>query len=308
MLRRLSTFALVVALLHVASLGFGQVLLQPKPPAGGKAKRQDHTRIDSKLSILGMPQDSVQDSTVVTSLAYGTPTAEGERAIEVTTESVVVDLQLPGGLAFRYDSNNPGPRNDNPQLAVVQDVFAALKGSTITYRVKAGKVLSVEGLQKIISNASQAAADALKPILPNERISQEFEQDLGVLPTQPLNVGDSWTRTMVMNIDGNQSLTFDRKYEYAGTVDEGGKELDQVKQTDTAVRYNLQNNPAVTLKQSDLKIEKSEGRILFDRDAGEIARDELTTRMKGPLSLAAGAMDLPAELDLTITRELTPVK
>jgi hypothetical protein len=297
--------ALLLALLLFASPALAQVTFELKAPPGGATKQQAKSRLQQKLTIVGMPVESSVDSTIVSAYSFEAPNADGEVPIKVTFDSLLVDMQLPQGLALRYDSANPGPRNDNPQLAVVQDVYAALKGATLTYRVKDRKVVGVEGAQQIVSQAPQQASELLKAALATDRLTKEFEQELDIFPTQAVNVGDSWMRTVTSFLDGNQTLTFDRKYEYAGTVEEGGKSFDRIKVADQAVRYAIGDNPQLTLKASDLKIDSSEGQILYDRERGSIAKSDLSSRIKGSLTLVANGMELPSELDLTIVRNDT---
>jgi hypothetical protein len=66
----------------------------------------------------------------------------------------------------------------------------------------------------------------------------------------------------------------------------------------------------VTIPKSDLKVDASDGTILFDREAGRVVSSKITTRIKGDLTIVAGGMELESKLDLTLgtESELKPVK
>ena len=62
------------------------------------------------------------------------------------------------------------------------------------------------------------------------------------------------------------------------------------------------------MTKSDLKVESSEGTILFDREAGRVVESRGKLHVKGSMTLSAGGQELPGELDITMetTSELQP--
>ena len=101
---------------------------------------------------------------------------------------------------------------------------------------------------------------------------------------------------------GGQTLTFRKKYEYAGTEKRGAKELDKINVKTLDVKYAMDPNSASPLKvtKSDLKIESGDGTILFDREAGAIVSAKGKTRIKGPMTFDMGGQEAPGDLDLTM--------
>ena len=124
------------------------------------------------------------------------------------------------------------------------------------------------------------------------------------MPDEAVNVGDTWTRTEVWHIGQGQALTFEREYEYAGTVDEGGKSYDQIKVADKSVTFTLAPNPALplTVTKSELKVDSSKGTLLFDREAGNVVKNDLKATIGGSMTLSFGGQALPADLKLSLTR------
>ena len=54
------------------------------------------------------------------------------------------------------------------------------------------------------------------------------------------------------------------------------------------------------MTKSDLKIESSDGTILFDREAGCVVEAKGKTQIKGSMTFSIQGMELPGELDLTM--------
>ena len=62
------------------------------------------------------------------------------------------------------------------------------------------------------------------------------------------------------------------------------------------------------MTKSDLKVESSDGTILFDREAGYVVEERGKLHIKGSMTLSAGGQEIPGEIDITIetTPELQP--
>ena len=54
------------------------------------------------------------------------------------------------------------------------------------------------------------------------------------------------------------------------------------------------------MTKSDLKVESSEGTILFDREQGCVVESRDKTQIKGSMTFSAGGMELPGQLELSI--------
>jgi len=171
-----------------------------------------------------------------------------------------------------------------------------------------GKVTAVSGAKELIRQAPQDAAKLLETEYSDEQLIANYQQELDVLPSQAVKQGDTWNRTETMQLGSGQTLTFEMRYEYLGQVDQGSKKLDKIGAAAETVRYALVPNPMlpVTLKNSDLKVDSSEGEVLFDRELGRVVSRESKTQISGDLSLAIGANDLAGELDLKMERRSEP--
>ena len=135
-----------------------------------------------------------------------------------------------------------------------------------------------------------------------EALTREAVQARDVLPDKPVNKGDRWQRTRVLHAGAGQILTFETYYEYAGTMEKGGKTLDKIDSFIGGVTYTLDPNSPLPLKllKSDLKIDSSMGSVLFDREKGQIVESTSATRITGPITFSVNGQELPAKLDLTM--------
>lgn len=298
-MRRALAFSGLLALC-LASAASAQVTLQAKHPEG-TFKIVTTNKVHQILTIAAMDVETSSDSNTTLSYVVEKPQADGTVRVRVKTEALTSRITLPGA-KIEYDSSKPDVKNDNPMLDAILDAFRAMKGATYTVVYgKDGKVAAIEGTDKIIETAAPTAAEALKQQLNPETLKRSANQDLAVLPDGPVKKGDQWKRTEVNPIGGGQTLTFDRFYEYQGTVEMGGKTLDKIGIFTGAVTYALDPNSPLPVKvvNSDLKIGNSLGTILFDRERGEVVDSSETLQITGTLTLSVNGMELPGKLNLT---------
>lgn len=194
---------------------------------------------------------------------------------------------MPGGINVTFDSAEPNAKIDNPQVAFLGDVFKALVGVGYTIVLDAkDKVKFVEGTEAFdakIEGLDPKAAAALRGRLTAAKIKQAFEQEIGNLPEVLARQGEPWEVTEVMDLGYDQSLTLRKRFEYLGTVEKEGKQLDKIGVRSLTVVYAMDPKSSSPLKvtKSDLKVDTSEGTILFDREAGEKSRARSSPGSRG---------------------------
>ncbi len=255
------------------------------------------------LNIAGMDVETTSEAAVTNKSTVGKPLTDGSVRIDETIESIRFSLSLPGNQKVEYDSSKPGQKSDVAELQSIIDTFDAMKGATYTLVVDAkNRVKAVEGIEKILAAAPEAARSALKGELSGDKVRREAQEKYDLLPDQPLNKGDRWQRQIHTDVGGGQTLKYDAYYEYQGTVEKGGKTLDKIGVFYGAVTYDLDPNSPVPYKvtQSDLKVDSSSGTVLFDREAGEVVENTSATRITGTMTISIMGMDLPTKLDLTL--------
>ena len=312
MIRRMLASLVVVCAL--GSVTQGQVKLEFKPPEGTTERHKSESKVHQIMTINGMDIETNADQGVIATTSYGKRQADGTLPVEIGLDSIKIKMTLPGGIELNLDSADKDPKVELPQFAFLADMFKAMRGTTYTVVLDSkNDVKFVEGTEKNLTRVAdlpKAATDALKSRFDPDRIKREYEQVHRIFPEGLVREGEPWERTETSDIGAGQTLTFKKQYEYKGTVKKGEKTLDKIAVKSLEVTYKMEPNaesPAKVTK-SDLKVESSDGTILFDREAGTFVERSDKTRMKGDMSLSVGGMDLTAKLDLTLDSTTTVEK
>jgi hypothetical protein len=312
MVRRAAVLSLVVCT-WAASPAPAQVKLEYKFTEGAATTSKVDIKIHQVLTINGMDVETDSEQSAVSGTSIGMRSADGALPITNTIDSLRVHLSIPGAV-IDYDTADPNAKVENAQFAFLPDVMKALAGSSYTIVLDPkNQVKAVEGTEKIAERAKDLdpmAADALKGRLSVDRIKRDFEEEHGNLPTVLAREGEPWERTEVDDIGGGQTLTFRRRYEYQGTTEKDGRTLDKIAVKALEVTYKMDENAqsAAKVTKSDLKIDSSDGSMLFDREAGRVVERKEVTRIKGDMTLKVGEMELPSKLDLTFDTAVTREK
>jgi hypothetical protein len=299
---RLVLTASLALIIGLASAAQAQEKLEIKDREGTRMARSTW-KSHQILSIAGMDVETNVETTTTSSSVTGKADAGGAVRIRETIDALRYDLSLPGNMKVVYDSEKPDAKSDNPDIQSYLDTFRALKGATYTLVVGPDhRVSAVEGTEQILAKAPASTLAELKNRLSEAMLKREANQARAVLPDKPVNKGDRWQRTVVMEIGAGQSLTFDTYYEYAGTAQKDGKTYDKIDSFIGGVTYALDPNSPIPLKllKSDLKIDSSVGTILFDRETGQVAESSSTTRITGPMTFSVNGQELPGKVDLTL--------
>lgn len=303
---RRGILAAAVLGLGLAQTASAQVKLELKWPEKSSYTLETVVKLDQTLEIMGMEIPTQSEETIQTTRSIGEKRSDGSIPVEITTDSLKANLNLPGGNTIAFDSANPdAPVEEDSPFGFLVDTFKALTGAKYTIVVgKDGKVTAVEGTEKVLDKANQIspqAADILKSQLNGEKMKESLNDEFGVFPDILLRPGETWARTHKQDIGGGQTFTYDTTYTYEGTVEKDGKTLDRISKKATSVKYSQDPESAAQAKveKSDLKIESSEGSILFDREAGLIVDSKEKTRIVGTMLMTVMGQQLDTELDLT---------
>ncbi len=296
-------FGMVAGLASPAS---AQVKLEYKFPEGTRASYRTTSKTHQVLTIAGMNIETESESSAVTSHTVGKRNADGTLPVGEKIESLKIQMDLPGGISINFDSANPDAKIEVPQLAFLGEALKALVGLSYTVVLdEHNRVKFVEGTEKVMSKLDgfdPQAANFIKGRLKADSIKRSFEMDHANLPDILVRRGEPWERTEVMDIEGGQSLTFKKRYEYLGTVEQGGRTLDKIGVKELEVSYAMDPDADSPLKplKSDLKVDSSDGTLLFDREAGSVVERKGKTRITGDITFTANGQELPSQLDLTI--------
>jgi hypothetical protein len=310
MSRSLAQTLALVAALAWSSMARAQVKLEWKFAEGSQAKIETTEKTNQLLEINGVDVRTGSETVTTTTRSVEAKRSDNNLPIREKVESLRSRLHLPGDITISFDSANPDAgKPDHEQLAFLHDLFKLTVGLeyTIVLDPKDNKVAAIEGTEKLqakIDELEDTAKILVKDQISADKFKQEFERELGVLPTTLVREGDTWDRTEVLGLGGAQTFTFERQYEYKGTVEQDGKTLDRIVEKVKSVTLTTEPNAPLPAKitKSDLKVDSSEGEILFDREAGQIVSRKDVTKIKGPMTLEVNGQELPTRLELTMEK------
>jgi hypothetical protein len=312
MIRRIASS--MVALVACASIASAQVKLEQKFVEGSQARYRITAKSHQILDIGRMKVETQSEESGTIRWTVGTRDPDGTMAVRQTLEAVRAELNLPGGLGLAFDSANPEAKDDNPALAVFRDIYRGAVGLEVTFvldkdkRVK--EVRDAEKALRKIEELNPAAADQIKTRLDPDRLKAAFTQQVNLFPPTPVRTGETWDRTEVFDLAGGQSLSFQVRYEYLGTVEQNGVTLDKIGAKAQELTYTVLDpkaEPSVTVKKNEkgqlviaLAIESSDGTVLFDRKKGAVVESRRVDHITGEMTLMVGGKELPTKLDLTL--------
>jgi hypothetical protein len=282
-----------------------QVKLEYKFPEGQKLTYKTTSRTRQVLSFNGMAVEAAQRETKVWSRSVGKRNKDSALPIEEKVDALHVEYTLPNEQKLTLDSGSPQFKIENPELAFLGDVVKL--ESQIAYTVLLDgqkKVKAIEGTEKLRERAQKLASPAAREELCSElgadRFKRKFEQLLRRLPDVPARTGEPWERTELLEING-KTFTTRTKFEYQGTEKKGDRTLDKINCKVLEVKYDLDPDSKLPMKvtKSNLKVESSEGSILFDRDRGHIVSATEKLQIDGNMTYSGGGGTQSGEFRLS---------
>jgi hypothetical protein len=276
-----------------------QVKLEQKFPEGSKFASQSETKTHQVLTIAGMPLETDARQFTVAHGAVGKRTAEGDLSIETKIETLQIDLSLPGGIKLAFASSDPDKKAEIPQLQSMLDFYrVSSRAVSTTLLDRDNRIKSVES--KLDNN--EPIADEFKSQFNPAYRKKLAIQQMARLPEKLVGPGETWERMAEFDLGAGQTLTTQNRYEYTGTIEKDGMQLDKIVVVTIAVSYAMDPNSASPLKitGSELKPTESSGILLFDRASGAVVESQDTLRIEGTLKMTINNMELPGKLDLKI--------
>jgi Family of unknown function (DUF6263) len=301
--------ALASVALVCSSTAEAQVKLQYKFPEGQTLTYKKTEKASQVLKLAGQAFETEVKETVLTSWIFGKKQENSTQPIEEKIEAFATEMSLPGGINISYDSKDPNAKIAHPQLSYLDDVYKLLSHLDYTVVLDAqNKVKAVEGTEKILEKTeklNEMAKQTVRSAVDSQHLKEEFEENHGNLTDVVARPGESWERTDKLALGNGQTLTFRKRYEYAGTEKRGDATLDRINVKTSEVKYDMDPKSTSPLKvlKSDLKIESGDAFILFDREAGRVVASKGKTQVKGPMTFQSGGQEIPGELDWTLDSE-----
>lgn len=303
MLRRALVCTIALSL-GAASSAMAQVKLEYKFPEGRSATLKETVKAKQVLTLAGMDIETNSERLTSATSSIGKRDADGTLRIGTKIDLIKGQFEIMG-MVFPFDTSDPNVKIDNPELSFIGDLLKALTGKEVTIVLDGkNKVKAVEGTDKITEAAKgygPKVEENLKDAKIVERYQQDFEQEHANLPDILVREGETWEQTEQDSLGDGQTLTFRRRYEYLGTVEKNGRKLDKIGIKALDVTYKMDDNAKSPLKalKSELKVESSDGQMLFDREGGATIERNEVSRIKGTIDFKINEQEIPGKLDLT---------
>ncbi len=304
----LLTSALAASAQDAAKTSTEPIKLEHKWPEGQKRSLTSVTKVEQTMTIQGMEIETTTEQIADTSYSIGKRRDDGTLPVESKVESFKASMNFPGGISLDYDSKHPEATEaqEIPQLQQLVDSLKVSADVSFTFVLdKDGKIAAVEGAENILQKLQESnpdVADMLRERFQADSMKKTISDEFQYLPDTLVRPGDSWTRKQTQDLGMGQTLTYETRYEYTGTVQVDGKTLDKITSKATSVTYNQNPNAAGPAKvtASDLKVESSDGTILFDREAGTEVEKNDKVRLVGSMTMEAMGQELEVQLDLSM--------
>jgi hypothetical protein len=307
---RMSAAAAAFLIVAFAVPARAQVKLEFKYPEGKGLEYTRKTNVFQVLNLMGMEIQSSEKRTQAWSLTAGKRREDASQPIAVRFLSLRSDLKLQGGIELSFDSNKPESFSGGQNFAALGEVYKLQSELAYTLILdEHGTPKAVEDLDAIRERGSKLdpiSQEMIRGQIDAEKIKIQFEQDQHFLPDHPVRPGDTWERSEGLDSQSGLTLTVRKKYEYAGTEKKSDKTLDKISCKILDVKHVPDKTSKLPLKviKSELKIESSEGSILFDRGSGCLVESQSRTKIKGNVTLFGGGMDIPSDLTLNLQTDI----
>lgn len=309
-MRRMSILTLALTILCLSRAASGQVTLQYKYVPGAVRTDENKLLLTQILTIFGMETKTTADSASTVTTTVSKPDAAGALRIETRNQALRINLSLGQMGMLNYDSATMLSKTDVAQLEPLLKMMEVLAKAKVTSVYDStGKLTALEGVQDLLNQAPADAQTLLKAEFDLEKYQKAQEERLKFFPADPLQKGDKWQRTETMDLGGGQALKVEKEYEYQGTVDKDGKQLDKIGGKITKVlgfEFSANASAQAKVTKSDLKVADSTESLLFDREQGAVVETTSTFNVKGTVTLSVNGMNLDAQLDLKIESSTKP--
>lgn len=208
-------------------------------------------KINQNQSMSAAGQSMNLSSSRTVDFDYFVEEAAGNKfKLKATFKGFSESFKSPTGETLSYNTASAKPSDKD--VAQSWTIYKAITGQSFTMDVdNKGKVLSVNGLEKIVSNAlaklkndftteeQNQIRDLLKVSLSSESIKSQFEESLNIFPDKDLKIGEKWddtqnisegpvkgqnkvTRTLKEIKDGKAKITVDGIQDVSGNDTQNG--------------------------------------------------------------------------------------
>jgi hypothetical protein len=213
--------------------------------------------------------------------------AEGAMHIDQSIERLILRTTEADGRTLSYDSASPDAAS--PELGEVADTLRPLLRSRVTLTLSPrGAIQDVQRdgeTESLLRDLPEFAR--WRNLLTRDGIHRMLHRALGLLPDQPVAVGDVWEDNQQLETPLGPMTLADR-FEYRGGVVEDGRPLDVIHRTTTIRRgeppFGALDDPPRQEPQQET------GTFHFDTAAGRLVRSQNQHLWKSEVPLNEGRL------------------
>lgn len=295
---RIGLSALALLGLALPASAAEEVVIDSRIPEGQRMRTEVRTETEQTLTLAGMPIPSKTTQMMIILSEPAGDAGEGEHKTRSWFDAFQQQLSV-AGIEMQFDKGNPKDEAPIPQLKPVADLLRALsEAKWVSTQTDNGTVKALEFEGFPFANLPDGARGEITP----ERMMNQANQIAKRLPEKPVNVGDSWTRSETMPLEAGQTLTFEKEFTFRGPVENTDPVVWKIEMRHKNVDFRMAaDSPSpVKISNSELKVSKTDGEILYDPAAKRIVASREVVTLEGKLGINVNGMDLPGELKLTL--------
>lgn len=287
----------VLALAGDAICG-GQTLLRWKFEAG-QVRHLSMTQVMKQTMKVGDQAPTSADATNTMDMTWKVESVDRHGVATLTQTFDRIRMKMQGAAGMTIDFDSKSTKEPEGMATMVASMMKPLLKAPLTVKMTdRGDVLDVTLSEGIKQFAKSKALGGIGEILSKEGIKKL--SGVGLLPEKPVTVGDTWLNKTEMKLPLVGTIVMELKYTYLGPEQRQGKELQKIGLAMHSKPGEKKKAGSGGITQSD-----SEGTIYFDNQAGCVAENESTTRMKMDMNLMGQKMAMSTE---TTTKSLVSVE
>lgn len=254
-----------------------------------------YTATQEAVSTIHVPGNPVQSiAKQVMQIAWNVESIDeqGGARIRQDVRRAIVEVEAPGGAGYKIDTNS-----DEPPMgmgALVGPFFKAIVAHDTTFTLSAqGMVTDLEAPEELLSALKNMPGAALGGSS-DAMLKQMCQANIVVLEKGPLEVGQTWKRSLKLTMPMIGAQEVETTYTYQGDRDVEGRSLAVLAPTQKI----LQREEGAAPVEMTMDVLESDGEAFFDREQGRLV--SMNTRQKTDLSIITAGQTITGVVEQTV--------
>ena len=301
---RLSKLTALLLVLTLTPVLPAQIVIKPAVPKAGEYTVETTLEIQQTLNIAGMELQTGQKRKAGTKNMASKPAANVDITVVETFESLTDETTLPGDVALKFDSA-VGPKPQGTAADFIVDVMATIaKNKTTLVFEKEGDVNAALATVDGIEELEEPGKSLLQADLEPQGLKDKSNAQVQEYNSKPVTPGAVWKKESSTDLGQGAKFTHAATSRYVGGEDVNDRKLHKVTITYADVDFTqdapVPGAPSVT--GNDLELVDGGATYFFDAEKNQIVDSVFKLHVKGAITLSVQGMEIPAELDISMTQ------